>query len=628
MLDNMRFYDFMHKQILVVIALFISTGIGYIYIGWLYSSLLPELLWFSVVLALSFWGVRLHRVFLKNDLSMQQKEKWLVQLRYFLFSYFSIWTVMFVIYTSRSDTELHYVAIATQLGCAVVSATILASQKKLAVITLSSLMLPLTIYFIWIDEFYSYLLAFFTVVLSGVLLYAAHNTFNYLIKSQYQAYHDSLTALGNRRYFIELLTNAMKIQKQENKYVYLLLVDLDHFKTINDTLGHDIGDELLREVANRMLLLSKEHQNNVSRLGGDEFCVLSSFYDTEKECLEHASHFSEQLLRVIRESYHIEEHHLYISASIGVSIISDPKMEANIFIKEADIAMYEAKVQGRNGIIFFNSQLSKRVEWKLEIERLLHFSLENNEIFLTYQPQYNTENEIIGCEVLARWNNEKLGDVGPSEFIPIAEKTGFIIELGYDILKKSFQTLKKWEEKGIDLKQMSINISMRQLFHHSFLHDVKQLCDSYLTKEQRSKIMFEITETSVAEDVTQLILIMRIFQNYGIRFSMDDFGTGYSSLSYLRQLPIDEIKIDKSFISELNKLEDEEDRCFVETIFAIAKNLRLNIVAEGIENEEQRKFLVDQKCNVLQGFYFSGPIKHNAFEKLFLDAKHVETETL
>ena len=628
MLDNMRFYDFMHKQILVVIALFISTGIGYIYIGWLYSSLLPELLWFSVVLALSFWGVRLHRVFLKNDLSMQQKEKWLVQLRYFLFSYFSIWTVMFVIYTSRSDTELHYVAIATQLGCAVVSATILASQKKLAVITLSSLMLPLTIYFIWIDEFYSYLLAFFTVVLSGVLLYAAHNTFNYLIKSQYQAYHDSLTALGNRRYFIELLTNAMKIQKQENKYVYLLLVDLDHFKTINDTLGHDIGDELLREVANRMLLLSKEHQNNVSRLGGDEFCVLSSFYDTEKECLEHASHFSEQLLRVIRESYHIEEHHLYISASIGVSIISDPQMEANIFIKEADIAMYEAKVQGRNGIIFFNSQLSKRVEWKLEIERLLHFSLENNEIFLTYQPQYNTENEIIGCEVLARWNNEKLGDVGPSEFIPIAEKTGFIIELGYDILKKSFQTLKKWEEKGIDLKQMSINISMRQLFHHSFLHDVKQLCDSYLTKEQRSKIMFEITETSVAEDVTQLILIMRIFQNYGIRFSMDDFGTGYSSLSYLRQLPIDEIKIDKSFISELNKLEDEEDRCFVETIFAIAKNLRLNIVAEGIENEEQRKFLVDQKCNVLQGFYFSGPIKDNAFEKLFLDAKHVETKTL
>ncbi len=620
MLDNMHFYDFMHKQILVVIALFAGTGMGYIYIGWLYSSfLLPELLWFSLVLLLSFWGYRLHKTFLDNDLNMQQKEQWLGQLRYFLFSYFSVWTIMFLIYISRSDIELHYVAIATQLGVTVVSATILASHKKLAVFTLVTLMLPLTIYFILVNEFYSYLLAFFTIVLSGVLLYAAHNTFNYLIKSQYQAYHDALTSLGNRRYFIELLNNAMKIQKQDNSYVYLLLIDLDHFKTINDTLGHDIGDVLLIQAAKRMLSLSKKHQNFVSRLGGDEFCILSTSYATEKECIYHASEFAEKLLASIRESYHIEEHSLYISASIGVSIISDLKMEASNFIKEADIAMYEAKGKGRNGIILFNNQLAKQVEWKLEIERLLHFSLENNEISLTYQPQYTTENKIIGCEVLARWDNEKLGYVSPSEFIPIAEKTGFIIELGYEILKESFQTLKNWEEKGIYLEQMAINISMRQLFHHSFLHDVKKLCDRYLTKEQRSKIVFEITETSVAEDVGQLITNMRILQNYGIRFSMDDFGTGYSSLSYLRQLPIDEIKIDKSFISELNDLEEEEDRYFLETIFAIAKNLRLKIVAEGIETEKQWQFLVEKQCNILQGYYFSEPIKDDEFEKLFLD---------
>ena len=177
MLDNMHFYDFMHKQILVVIALFAGTGMGYIYIGWLYSSfLLPELLWFSLVLVLSFWGYRLHRVFLVYDLNMKEKEEWLGQLRYFLFSYFSVWTIMFLIYTSRSDIELHYVAIATQLGVTVVSATILASQKKLAAFTLVTLMLPLTFYFILVGEFYSYLLAFFTIVLSGVLLYAAHNT--------------------------------------------------------------------------------------------------------------------------------------------------------------------------------------------------------------------------------------------------------------------------------------------------------------------------------------------------------------------------------------------------------------------------------------------------------------------
>ncbi|GIU01070.1 hypothetical protein TSL6_15760 [Sulfurovum sp. TSL6] len=625
MLDNMNFYDFMQKQILVVITLFAGTGMGYLYIGWLYSSsLLPEFLWFSLVVLLSFWGYRLHRTFADNDLNIQQKEKWLGQLRYFLFSYFSIWTVMFLIYTSRSDIELHYVAIATQLGCAVVSATILASQKKLAVFTLGTLMLPLTMYFILVGEFYSYLLAFFTIVLSGVLLYAAHNTFNYLIKSQYQAYHDPLTLLGNRRYFIELLNDAMKSQKQDHKHIYLILIDLDHFKTINDTLGHDIGDVLLCQVAKRMLTLCKEHQNFVSRLGGDEFCILSTSYATEKECFHHASQFAEKLLALIRESYHIEEHSLYISASIGVSIISDPKMEASTFIKEADIAMYEAKGKGRNGIIFFNDTLSKDVEWKLEIERLLHFSLQNNEISLTYQPQYNPENEIIGCEVLSRWDNETLGEVSPTEFIPISEKTGFIIELGYYILEEAFLTFKKWEEKGIALQQMSINVSMRQLFHYNFIHDVKQLCDIYLTKEQRSKIVFEITETSVADDITKLIENMRILQNYGIRFSMDDFGTGYSSLSYLRQLPINEIKIDKSFISELHHLEDNEDKCFIETIFTIAKNLNLKIVAEGIENEEQRKFIVDQKCDILQGYYFSGPLQDDAFEKRFLEAEHTE----
>ncbi len=626
MLDNMHFYDFMHKQILVVIALFAGTGMGYLYIGWLYSSsLFPELLWFCFVLLLSFWGYRLHRSFLENDLNMQQKEQWLGQLRYFLFSYFSVWTIMFLIYTSRSDIELHYVAIATQLGVTVVSATILASQKKLAVFTLVTLMLPLTLYFIFVSEFYSYLLALFTIVLGGVLLYAAHNTFNYLIKSQFQAYHDALTTLGNRRYFIELLNDAMKSQKHDHQYIYLLLIDLDHFKTINDTLGHDIGDVLLCQAADRMRVLSKKYQNFVSRLGGDEFCILSASFATEQECLHNASQFAEELLTSIRESYHIEEHSLYISASIGVSIISDPKMEASNFIKEADIAMYEAKGKGRNGIIFFNDTLAKHVEWKLEIERLLHFSLQRNEITLTYQPQYSPKNEIIGCEVLSRWDNETLGEVSPTEFIPISEKTGFIIELGYYILKEAFITFKKWDEKGIVLEQMSINVSMRQLFHYQFISDVKYLCDTYLTKAQRSKIIFEITETSVAEDITKLIRNMKVLQNYGIRFSMDDFGTGYSSLSYLRQLPINEIKIDKSFISELHHLEDEEDKCFVETIFTIAKNLKLKIVAEGIENEEQRKFIVDQKCDILQGYYFSGPIQYDAFETLFLEAKNKKT---
>lgn len=620
MLNNMKFYDFMHRQILVLLALFVGTGTGYLYIGYLYTSFFPELLWYLLLVGISFWGYRLHKVFL-DDMSIEQKEQWLGQLRYFLFIYFSMWTIMFVLYVSRHEMELHYIAIATQLGVVVVSATILASQKKLVTLTLISLMLPLTVYFLLVGEFFSYLLAFFTVVLSGVLLYAAHNTFSYLIKSQYQAYHDYLTSLWNRRYFIELLDNAMKIQKNENKYFYLLLIDLDHFKTINDSLGHDVGDALLCEVSKRMFSLSKKQNYKVARLGGDEFCILSTFYDTQEECFAAAKHCAANILRTIKDSYIIEGHHLYISASIGVSVISNPDIQADTFIKEADIAMYEAKAQGRDGIIFFNDELSKRVERKLEIERLLHFSIDNHEISLNYQPQVDPENQIIGCEVLVRWYNEQLGHVTSDEFVPIAEQTGFIIELGHDILEESLKTLKRWEEQGIDLQQLSINISMRQLFYRDFISDVKQLCDTYLTKEQRSKIVFEITETVVAEDIQKLITIMNILREYGIRFSMDDFGTGYSSLSYLHQLPMDEIKIDKSFIAELNKPEHDEERRIVQTIFNIAKNLRLSIVAEGVETEEQRKFLVENNCDILQGYYLSKPLEASEFEKRFLEAR-------
>ena len=230
-----------------------------------------------------------------------------------------------------------------------------------------------------------------------------------------------------------------------------------------------------------------------------------------------------------------------------------------------------------------------------------------------YQPQLNAKKEVAGCEVLVRWNNEKLGEIGPDDFIPISEQTGYIIELGYYIIEESFKTLCDWDEKGLDVKQMSINISMRQFFHSSFIHDVENLCSKYLSKKLSSKIVFEMTETSVAEDIDKLISSMNILKGLGIRFSMDDFGTGYSSLSYLRQLPIDELKIDKSFIMGLDDTKD--GRVMVKTILNIAKNLNLTIVAEGIEEESQQEFLIEEECDILQGYYFSRPIHKDAFEE-------------
>lgn len=605
----------MHKQILVLIALFASTATSYVFFGVLYSSYIIEPLWYLLVLAVSYWGYRLYRAYSENSYTIEEKEKWLSKLRYFLFFYFSTWTIMFIVYTSRTNIELHYLAIFTQLGVAVVAATILVTEKKLAIFILTSSMLPITIYLLLIGEFYSYVIAVLTVVLAWVLLYGSKNTYNYLLRNQFQAYHDYLTKLGNRRYFVELLEDAIKIQKNDSKYMYLLLIDLDYFKTINDTLGHDVGDKLLIEVAQRMKMLVKLNNSSVSRLGGDEFCILSSSYKEKDACLERAQDFSLELLHLIKQTYVIDEHHLYISASIGVSIIDNPKITANTMIKEADIAMYEAKSKGRDGVILFNDELSIRIERKLEIERLLHFALENGEITLQYQPQMNLNSEVIGCEVLVRWHNEQLGQVGPDEFIPISEQTGFIVELGYYIMEESFKTFSEWDVVGIKLEQLSINISMRQMFHTTFLDDVSKLCVKHLTPELSSKLVFEMTETSAAEDIGKLINIMNKIKQHGIRFSMDDFGTGYSSLSYLRQIPIDELKIDKSFISELD--DAKKDINMVKTILNIAKNLGLTIVAEGVETEMQKEFLIKEDCDILQGYYFSKPLNRDKFEEYF-----------
>ena len=613
MKTNMNFYSFLNTQVVVMLLLTLTTGTGYIYMGFLYDTLLPSVLWYVLMFFLSFWGYKLYKEFSHTDLDVQERADWHTRARVFLFIYFSLWTVIFLVNVSSNYIELHYIAIATQLGTSVVSATLLVSEKKLSRITLISLMTPLFIYFLLIGEFYSYLLAIFTVVLSGVLIYASTNTYNYLVKSRYQAYNDYLTKLGNRRYLIDLLEDSIKSQKKKNDFKYLLLIDLDHFKNINDSLGHDIGDKLLFEVSKRMSAHAQKYGNAIARLGGDEFCVLSNSFKTKEEALEKAEYFSKQLLKDIKEYYDIEEHHLYISASIGLSVMNNPKLEANVVLKEADIAMYEAKSKGRDGVIIFNEELSKKVESKLEIERHLHFALEKNEIYLMFQPQLNAQKEIAGCEVLVRWNNETLGEIGPDIFIPISEQTGFIIELGHYIIEESFKTLQDWDERGLDIKQMSINISMRQLFHSTFIHDVEKLCSKYLSKKLSSKVVFEMTETSVAEDIDKLIGSMNILKGLGIRFSMDDFGTGYSSLSYLRQLPIDELKIDKSFIMGLDNTKDGRD--MVKTILNIAKNLNLTIVAEGIEEVAQKEFLIEEKCDILQGYYFSRPINKDAFEE-------------
>lgn len=615
-MKNKRFYDFLHRQILVLIFLSLLPGLGYLFLGWLNDVFMPAFVWYLFVVAVSVWGAKLYREYDFVTMSERGTDSWYRQCAGFIYAFFVLWTAIFLLYVGHSASNLHYIAIFTEIGAAVVASTLLASDKRLFRPTIFLLMVPLIVYFALIGEWYGYVLTLFAATLTWVLIYAAQSTNQLLLRASHQATHDALTGLYNRQFFIEHLQQRMNSLRERGEYAYLLLIDLDHFKTVNDTLGHDVGDHLLASVVTR---LQREVPDEcvVARLGGDEFIVIGISFSDRLACEAAALDTAERLIASLKETHIVDQHHLYISASIGVSIISGRSTNANRFIKEADIAMYEVKAKGRDGVFMFNEEMSIRVEGNLEIERLLHFALSKREITLHFQPQMNRAGRIVGAEALVRWNNPALGETSPARFIPIAEQTGLIIELGSHILETGLQTLREWSDAGIEVEQLSLNISMRQLTHHHFVAQVEAMVQRHLDGRLAHKLVFEITESVVAEDIQRVIQIMNRLRALGIRFSMDDFGTGYSSLSYLSQLPLDEIKIDRSFVSALSA--DEDNRAMVTTILNMAGILKLNIVAEGVETSDQLDFLLQQGCPIFQGYYFSRPLPKEAFEAFYRD---------
>lgn len=619
-MKDKRFYSFLHKQIPIMVALSLIPGLGYIFLGWIHGIQTPAIIWYGLIVCTSLWGYRIYKTFHFDEMSEDERSRWYRQLSWFFYLFFLLWTIIFLVYVTEDQYKLHYIAIFTQIGASAVASTVLISDRRLFLPIIFFLMGPLVIYFLSIGEWYSYILTIFATVLMGVLIYAANNSFNLLQRTSHQANHDLLTGLYNRHFFIDYLRQRMNSLNATNHYAYLLLIDLDHFKTVNDSLGHDIGDQLLREISQR---LKQDIPENgiVARLGGDEFIIIGPEFVDRNRCQDAAIALSEHLLESLKESYIINRHHLYISSSIGVSLMDSKCSNANQFIKEADIAMYEVKATGRDAVFLFNEEMSQRVENHLKIERLLHFSLEKNELELHFQPQFDQQQRVIGAEALLRWNNPQLGQVSPAEFIPIAEQTGLIIELGEFIIKSAFKTFRDWSNEGIELEQFSINISMRQFMHSGFIDDIKRLIHNYLDEKMLSKIIFEITETIVAEDINKVIAIMHELHGLGIRFSMDDFGTGYSSLSYLKQLPIDEIKIDRAFVSELHQKQDESEQAMIMTILNMAKIFKLATVAEGVETEDQFQILKNKQCEIFQGFYFSKPLPKKEFEKFYIDQK-------
>ena len=612
-------YHFFRQQILLVIGLSMIPGLVYVIFGWLHGLFLPAVIWYTVMTIVVIWGYTLYQQYMYVETDELSLDRWYRKFKFFTYTIFALWTSIFIIYAPESESHLDYIAIFTQLGASVVASALLVSDRKLFVPILLMLILPLTLFFILLGTWYGYVLAFFSLIYVSVLLYASNNTYNLIQKTAYESRHDVLTGLYNRRFFIEYMDRLLSRLKEKRQFAYMFLIDLDHFKTINDSLGHDIGDKLLQRVSGRIESFAGT-THVVARIGGDEFAMVSKEMEDRPTCISHSSQVAQNLLEIIKRPYIIDGHHLYLSASIGISYIDRylQDTDAGNYIKEADIAMYEVKAQGRDGVIRFDRVLSDRIERELEIEKKLYFAFADGEIELYFQPIFDRDKRVCGCEVLSRWSDSELGDISPNIFIAMAEKTGLIIKLGNYILKESFKTLAEWEATGGYCGHFSVNISARQLLNTTFVEDVKGMMTEFLPEKLKSRIYFEVTESILVEDIPKAIRVMKELKKLGIYFSMDDFGTGYSSLSYLRELPVDELKIDGSFVRHMGM--SREDETMVKTILSIAKTFDLKVVAEGVETKDQYDFLVKHGCDLFQGFYFDAPLEKEAFYRKYVTA--------
>jgi len=416
----------------------------------------------------------------------------------------------------------------------------------------------------------------------------------------FMATHDELTALPNRNLLNDRLQHAIAHAKRQKTKMAALFIDIDHFKYINDSLGHQIGDELLKALVARLTLELRE-EDTVARFGGDEFVVVLP----EVNELSDTKELANNLLKKIKEPYDIEGHELMITGSVGISIYPDDAVNADDLIQHADAAMYLAKGQGRNNSQFYTPEINEKIMRRLNLEKALRKAVELEQFILYYQPKVDlTTSKITGMEALIRWQHPEMGLVSPVEFIPLAEETGIILDIGDWVMITACRQMKAWENEFPELRNMSINVSARQFWQDGFLDRVKEILAE--TEVSVDKIEFELTESVVMDDVGIAITTMEELKELGILLSIDDFGTGYSSLSYLQQFPVDVLKIDRAFVNDLKN--EESDSAIIRSILALAENFNLRVVAEGIEEEYQQKALRELGCHYGQGYYFSRPV--------------------
>ena len=422
------------------------------------------------------------------------------------------------------------------------------------------------------------------------------------------AHNDALTGLPNRLFFNERLEQATSMARRHKRELAILFIDLDRFKEINDSLGHATGDKVLCEIANRLPGVIRK-EDMLARLGGDEFVILmENLFDKTDAAI-----LAKKILDVLIEPIYIDGHILYVSGSIGISLYPENNGSIDNLLHCADTAMYKAKAKGRNNFQFHSNDLTEIANERVGLEEKLRQSLNNDEFLVYYQPQINSENgELIGMEALVRWNHKNIKIIPPSKFIAFAEETGFIVPLDQWVMKKALTQIVQWYKIGHNPGILALNLSMKQLDREDFISGLKSILKETGCKPEW--VSLEITENQIMPNLENVFDALTQIREMGIKIAIDDFGTGCSTLLQLKHLPIDKLKIDQTFIKDLPH--NKDDSSIVKAAILLSKNLDIDIIAEGVETEEQKRFLIENGCMHMQGYIYAKPMMANNMEEM------------